>query len=220
MQLSCKNEARDGFQIRSKCYLARLPPAPTAFFFLIFPALLPGRGWEPCLVQLQYSWDRKGSAQQWLCPHCTPRQPLMQHQWVLRAKRWLHGAGWCLRALVQLCGAAVKGLNASGRGGGNALGWQHPFLPGWLEAPWWHWSPLQVSQLELSGSQFWKPFPKRMGKVACVWAHARRCRDRSFRICGFRIVCFFGRWHPPAHLWVGGTAGEEPAASGWDLGCQ
>lgn len=43
-------------------------------------------------------------------------------------------AWWCLRALVQLCSAAVNGLNASGQEEA-AVGWQHPFLPGWLEAP-------------------------------------------------------------------------------------
>lgn len=122
-------------------------------------------------------------------------------------------AAWC-RLVSEGFGPALQccceGFECVGSGGGNALGWQHPFLPGWLEAPWWHWSPLQVSQLELSGSQIWKPFPKRMGKVACVWAHARRCRDRSFRICGFRIVCFFWQVAPPRsplgrwHCW-GGT---------------
>lgn len=77
------------------------------------------------------------------------------------------GAWWCLRALVQLCSAAVNGLNASGQEEA-AVGWQHPFLPRWLEAPWWHWSPLQVSRLKLSGSQFWKPFPKLMGEKSFV----------------------------------------------------
>lgn len=113
-------------------------------------------------------------------------------------------AWWCLRALVQLCSAAVNGLNASGQEEA-ALGWQHPFLPRWLEAPWWHQSPLQVSRLKLSGSQFWKPFPKLMGEKSLVCgltpggAGTAPLGSVGLGLCGFWQVappCSpLGRWH-------------------------
>lgn len=120
VQLSCKNEARDGFQIRSKCYLARLPPAPTAFFY--FPSSSPWKGMGAvsgaAAIPMGSQRERTAVALSPLHPKTTPNATPMgpQGQKV---------AAWC-RLVSEGFGPALRccceGFECVGSGGWQCFG--------------------------------------------------------------------------------------------------